>query len=371
MTHTILPNSYGQHKGGTRALRNANWLSVDLALDVLGGCEHNCPGCFVNKKLPFVEDDLEVMADLAEQWEVAGYDFNELFLGPTDLFSALNFDQVITDPNFQRMSELGWAFTSTSTCLNDTGETIRRLELLDKNCSNWRGRKFEIFVVLDIPKYLADDSEYLTKFNHNLSLMEQDNVFLLLNVYSEDMFKDVSLFDLNRRVKEDYNTKVRVNPSYFRGTNKTHVERYATFHKEMLEREITDETIQGIFLNMIDIYFGGFTFCNYAFTNHQLFVPPTIYEAIPIDDDIVRIARRDDEKYHIEDLEAKERELFLIQHEYAEQTSECSTCKYLTSCVSRNVLTYMKTRNITDCFLPKTLFRDASKVIELEKRDVS
>lgn len=363
-----LPNAYAQHKGGTRALRDANWMSIDLTLDLLGGCEHKCPGCFVNKKLPFLGDDLDVTCDLVRQWRDAGYDFNELFLGPTDIFSASNLDDVVTDPKFQEMSQY-FTFTCTSTCLNDYDETARRIQLLEDTCDNWRGRNFEIFVVLDIPKYLADDEEYLTVFNKNLELLYNDNVFLLLNVYSEDMFNDMSLFDLNAKVKADYNTKVRVNPSYFRGTSRKHVERYAQLHRRMLEREVTDDTIQGIFLNMIDIYFGGYTFGNYAFVNHNLFISPLIYEAIPVDNDELKIPRNAIGMYDLADLERKQVELFERQYEYSHKTAECSSCKYLASCAARNVLTYMETREITECFLPKTLFRDASRVIELEKRN--
>ena len=193
---------------------------------------------------------------------------------------------------------------------------------------------------------------------------------LLLNVYWEEMFDEMSLFELNKKVKADYNTKVRINPSYFRGTAKKHVERYAHLHKRMLEREINEETIKGIFLNMIDIYFGGFTFGNYTFTNHELFVTPLIYEAIPVTTDDMKVWMSWDGKYHISEIEHVERRLFEQQYMYTKETSECSKCKYLASCVSRNVLSYMESRGITDCFLPKDLFRDASRVIELENRNV-
>lgn len=364
----LLPNAYAEHKGGTRSLKDANWYSIDLTLDVLGGCEHKCPGCFVNRKLPFLEDDLQKMAALTARWDHAGYDFNELFLGPTDMFSASNFDEVVTSPDFQFMSEY-FTFTCTSTCLNDPMETKRRLLLLEE-CENWYDRNFEIFVVLDIPKYLAGDKEYLDLFNKNMSLLYNDNVFLLLNVYGEEMFDDMSLFDLNKKVKEDYNTKVRINPSYFRGTNKKHVERYAHLHKRMLEREITEETIGGIFLNMLDIYFGGHTFGNYTFTNHELYVTPILYEAVPMLEDYMRVWKDWGGNYTLQEIEHVERRLFDQQHVYAEKTNECFSCKYLASCVSRNVLSYMESRDITNCFLPKSLFRDASRVINLENRNV-
>lgn len=365
-----LPNAYAQHKGGTRSLRDSRWFSIDLTLDLLGGCEHQCPGCFVNRKLPFLDDDLKVVDDLVDKWEQADVDFNELFLGPTDLFSASNFYDIITNPYFHKLSK-HFTFTCTTTCLNDPTETKQKLLALDDYCSNWRGRNFEVFVIIDIPKYLNNDKEYLDLFKENLQHLYQDNVFMLLNVYGEDMFNDMSLFDFNKKVKEDFNTKVRINPSYFRGTSKRHIENYAHAHKRMLEREINEDTIKGIFLNMIDVYFGGHTFGNYSFTNHNLYVTPLLYEGVPIVDDAVCIPRGDDGMYHLDDLQAKHRELFDHQHFYSKRTTECDSCKYLASCVSRNVLSYMESREIQDCFLPKSLFRDASRVIELEKNNVA
>lgn len=237
-----------------------------------------------------------------------------------------------------------------------------------EDCENWRDRNFEVFVIIDVPRYLSGDREYMTTFNRNLELLYNDNVFMLLNVYGEEMFYDISLFNLNEKVKKDYNTKVRVNPSYFRGTSKRHVERYAHLHKKLLEEEITDENIGGIFINMLDVNFGGYTFGNFAFTNHELYVSPMIYEALPVPEDRFKIPKNANGLYDMDVIEGIQTELFMSQHDYSKKTNECENCKYLSSCVSRNVLSYMESRGITDCFLPKELFRDASKVIELETR---
>jgi hypothetical protein len=308
------------------------------------------------------------MAQLTRQWVDNDYDVNELFLGPTDIFSATNFDSIVDDPHFREMCEV-FTFTCTTTCLNDFEETNRRMEKLEVFIT--QGREFEIFVVLDIPKYLAGDIVYLERFNRNLQLIDRSNVFFLLNVHQGDMFEGFNLDDLTTKLKADYGTKMRINPSYLRGTSKRHVEKYAHMHRDVMRDQINDKTIKTVFFNMIDKYFGGTTFNIYTYTNHQLHVTPLIYEAIPLLNDQTTISARDDGFFDLDTVNDKINELEIAQYEYSDETTECSTCKYLTSCVERNVLSYMEDRNILDCFLPKEMFRDASRVIELENRNVT
>lgn len=349
-------------RGGMMPLKHSDLMSIDLTLDLLGGCQHSCPGCFVNKKLPYLEDDLDSIVSLVEVMHENEYSPNELFLGPTDIFSALNFDEIITNEKFVTISKSGFTFKCTTTCLNDMDEMKRRYELIRSQCSHWDGRDFEVFVVLDCEKYLSGDIQYLEQFNHNLELLQDHNVFLLVNVYSEEMFSEISLYDLNQRIKQDYDCRIRINPSYFRGTSKRHVERYAQLHKQMLEREINDKTIEGIFLNMIDVYFGGYTFINFSYTDHELYIAPLLYEAIPTLHQILKVPKAESGKYTIEAIEHTEKDLFLRQYEYSAKTAECSNCEYLASCVSRDVLAYMETLEIKDCFMPKKLFRDTSQM---------
>lgn len=360
-----LINSYSQHKGGTRSLRDSVHLSVDLTLDILNGCEYNCEGCFVSKTNKFDENDLDILLDLILQWDKNGYDINELFLGPVDIFSAVNLDRLMDNEKFQEICSY-FTFTCSTTLMSPYEEIKQKYEKLSNTLlSEKRNREFEIFVVIDDKKYLSNDKEYLEKFNKNLELFELYNVFFVVNVYADDMFNETSLEDLNKKIFKDYNSKLRVNPSYFRGTSVRHLERFSTLHKNIIENEISENNIKNVFMNMIDIYFGGFTFNTYSFRNHELYIAPILYEAIPQDFEYFKIDKTYS-KYSLNQLDLTQEKLFNTQYEYSKHTSECKNCEFITSCVSRNVLSYMEHRSLTHCFLPKTLFRDASKIIEFE-----
>lgn len=358
----FLQNAYRTHVGGFRAVRDAAFVSVDITLDILNGCEHKCPGCFVQRKNDFIDDELLKIEDLINEMGESGYDLNEMFIGPTDIFSALNYERLITSEVFKRISK-HFTLTCTTTLLNDTDVIAKKLQLFREELPQ-RERETEIFVILDLQRYVNRDWFYLNQLHRNIKLLHDWNVFFIVNVYSEEMFDDLNLTEITTQLKNDFGTKLRINPSYFRGTNKKHVELYANRHKRLLEKQINAENISDVFLNMTDLYFNSYTLLTYCFSNGSLSVMPFLYEAIPQHNELFEISRIGS-KYQLSDLESKHDMLAIQQYQYACKTDECDSCEHLASCVSRDVLAYMETREITTCFLPKTMFRDASRAIEL------
>lgn len=364
---TFLKNAYREHKGGFRPIRDANAITVNLTFDILDGCEHQCPGCFVKKRNSFFnEGDDAVLMELVNDLKAAGYSMDELNVGPTDIFSADNFSFLLANQIFVEMAN-EFNLTIVTTLMNDSAEIAAKVAAYEEAFPH-RDRRVEVFVMLDLQKYIAKDWFYLNQLYRNIKLLADWNVFFLINVYSEDMFDDMDLPTLGQRLLEDFGTKLRINPSYFRGTSGRHVNRYAIKHKEMLERNVDDKSIERVFLNMADIYFNSFSTLNLSYAEGELSVMSFLYEGIPQVDTRFTIPKRDG-KYHLEDIQQTIDKLFVDQYEYAEKTDECAECPYLTCCVSRNILSYMDTRNLTNCLLPQQLFRDASRAVELELRN--
>lgn len=363
---TFLKNAYRQHFGGFRPLRDANAVTVNLTFDILDGCEHQCPGCFVRKKNSFFADgDDQVLLELVNDLRTAGYSMDELNIGPTDIFSADNFKELVDNDLFVTIAN-DFNLTVVTTLMDDSDKIANRIAEYQAAFPH-RERRVEVFVMLDVKRYIAKDWFYMNQLYRNLKLLADWNVFFLVNVYSEDMFDDMDLPTLTDRLLGDFGTKLRINPSYFRGTSGRHVTRYASKHKEMLERNVDDKSIERVFLNMADIYFNSFSTLNLCYAEGKLSLMVFLYEGIPQVDERFVIEKRGG-KYHIDDIQAAVDKLAVEQYEYAEKTDECSGCKYLTCCVSRNILSYMDTRNVTTCMLPRQIFRDASRAVELELR---
>ena len=139
------------------------------------------------------------------------------------------------------------------------------------------------------------------------------------------------------------------------------VQQYATVLKDVFKREMTPENMQRVYSNMINIYANAVTFHDYTYRNHELYVAPFIYENIPVTDESFYIPRNEDGFWSQMDFDKKHAELFIKQMQYAEKAAECSGCSNLATCTSRHILSYMESRGIKKCIVPKDLLREPGK----------
>ena len=365
-------DAYRKHLGGTRPLKYTPTIELDIVLDVLDGCTMRCPGCFVTKENKFMERDLENVYNITRQFTAMGFEANELFLGPTDMFATSNFHKVMNDPMFEKLVQEYAALTFTSTMMSDPEEVRNTVDQLMTKLLPY-DKHFELFVVVDIERYNSNDREYLDVFEKNLQtiadlnkrLEKQINIFFIANFYGA-MFKNISLPELNQRLKNDYGTKFKINPSFARYNQSRVVEKMFLMMRDLLEDQVDDEDIKTVFLNMADIYFGGDTFHPLTYTDGRLFLAPFLYDFIPIKHQDFEVKCRDDGQFHIEDIFTLRENLSVEQFQHARSLSECSNCEFLPNCVARNNIKFMEIHNITDCIMPKKLFRASYKVVEDE-----
>lgn len=356
-------NAYRKHVSTTKPVRYAPSIELDIILDVLDGCSMKCPGCFVTKENKFAGRDLQNVYNITKQFVDLGFEANELFLGPTDMFATTNLEEVMDDPMFEKLVQTYAALTFTSTMMSDPKYVRKMVDRLMTRLRPW-DKRFELFVVVDIEKYRVNDREYLDTFEENLQIIadinektdNKINVFLIANFYGA-MFKNISITDLNKKIKKDYDAKFKLNPSFARSDNSRVVEKMFLLMRDTLERQIEDKDMKHVFLNMADVYFGGDTFHPMTYTDGRLFVAPFMYDFIPIKHEDFEVKCREDGNWHIDDIFQLREDLVVEQYDHAMTLDECSTCEFLPNCVARNSIKYMKTHNITKCIMPKKLFR--------------
>jgi hypothetical protein len=98
---------------------------------------------------------------------------------------------------------------------------------------------------------------------------------------------------------------------------------------------------------MFDANFNGHGCTNYSFYNGNLYMNPFVFDGI--------LQRT--EEFKVDSLNTTN---FLAENlSHATSTKECENCEYLMSCAERNVLIYMKSRNLTECVTVKE-YIDAS-----------
>lgn len=365
-------DAYRKHMSGTKPLSFTPTIELDIVLDVLNGCEMKCPGCFVERKNSFIPNDLQRIFHLTQQFKDAGIEANELFLGPTDIFATSNFHEVISQPLFDKLVDQYAAITFTSTMLTPHEELSEKVDQLMSIMAPY-GKRFELFVVLDIPKYIRNDRSYLDLLDKNLELIakidprlkKQVNVFFITNFYPE-MFSEIEIYDLNQKLKQDYNTKFKINPSFARASNSKMIEKSSILLKDILEKQIGPSRLKDVYLNMADIYFGGETFHPLTYVKGKLYLAPFLYEFIPLQYPELEVKCRDDGFFYMEDIFSRREELTVKQYSHAETLDSCKSCEFLPSCVARNHIQFMKLHDIKKCVVPKNLFRSSYKILENE-----
>lgn len=313
---------------------NQDFLRVEVHADILHGCSQQCPGCFIPRKNLTSADHLETLHTLLQKSKLYP---DEIVIGPTDIFDAENFWEIIEHPATKKLYETsGIGYTST---------LLQPLDIIkEKHTAIWslyegveRINDMDFKIVLDINKYLNGDVE---DFCRRLELFTEGSVQFRVNYYP-GIFDRINYNELCDMVKEDFNAPVVILPSFLTDRNsRGKVSKYLPMFVEELRKQNIKPEYKNLY-TMFDAQFNGYGCTNYSFYNGKLYMNPFLYDAI--------LQRTPN--FEVVDMNTQD---FLSKNlAYAEKTKECATCPYLMSCAERNVLFYMEDRGITECVLPK------------------
>lgn len=313
---------------------NQDFLRVEVHADILHGCSQQCPGCFIPRKNLTSADHLETLHTILQESKLYP---DEIVIGPTDIFDAENFWEIIEHPATKKLyATSGIAYTST---------LLQPLDVItEKHRAIWslydgvdRINDMDFKIVLDINKYLNGDVE---DFCRRLELFTEGSVQFRVNYYP-GIFDRINYNELCDMVKQDFNAPVVILPSFLTDRNsRGKVSKYLPMFIEELRKQDMKPEYKDLY-TMFDAQFNGYGCTNYSFYNGKLYMNPFLYDAI--------LQRTP--KYEVSNMNTQD---FLSKNlAYADKTTECAVCPHLMSCAERNVLFYMEDRGLTNCVLPK------------------
>lgn len=308
---------------------NVEFLRTEINLDILHGCDQMCPGCFIPRKNLTSPDHMTKLYELLSKGQMYP---DEITIGPTDIFDAQNFDEVMQHPSMIDLYSIsGVGFTST--LLQDPSIVKPKLDMIWNIYRNInRIPDIDFKIVLDVEAYLDDDLD--PNFLENIKLFSIGSVQFRVN-YTEDLFDKISYNELCSRVKEDFNAPVVITPSFLTDRNaRGKVNKFLDMFREDLRKQNIDPQWRNLY-TFFDAKFNGYGCQNYSFYNGKLYVNPFLYDAI--------IQRTPEFETDID-------QEWLPQNlEYANTVEDCSDCEYMLSCAERNVHMYMKSRKLDQC----------------------
>ena len=307
---------------------NQDFLRTEINLDILHGCDQACPGCFIPRKNLTTADNLTTLYELLIN---GSFYPDEINVGPTDIFDAKNFYDLMLHPSMKKLYSISSIAYST-TLLQDIYLIKEKHKIIwDLYDGVDRIPDIDFKIVLDIDKYLDNK---LYQWYEKLELFKEGSVQFRVNYY-KGIFDRISYNELCEIVFKDFNAPIVITPSFLTNKNtEGKVEQYLKSFREDLLAQNIDEKWRNLY-TFFDAKFNGFGCQNYSFYNGKLYVNPFLYDAI--------IQRTPEFETNIDEPTLH------VNMKYAQDFEDCKNCEFMFSCAERNVHMYMKSRRLSSC----------------------
>lgn len=328
-----------------------------INLEVLNGCAHSCPGCFVNRKNQYTALDLENAYEIALNLSNSGLRFRELIISPTDIFSATNSFELLNDPNFQKLLTLNDKTRITTTAMfeNTDIETIESVFKILDGPGYRSDMILELLIPMNIPKVLNRDSKYYEHHKNAIDFIKSSTSKVVdwsfvINVYDHDLINQ-NFEEITQIVKQEFDGVIEFLPSFFRTGNNDRIIEHLDTWKTFLRDTVNTENYKDIMLTIADLNHNAMNTLVLNYKKGDLYISPFIYEQIILNTDSMKISTG----IESQNIFDKNSELIINQYSYVDKTTDCRDCQYLSTCVGRNVLSFMEEKDITECIYPRDI----------------
>jgi hypothetical protein len=328
-------------------------LKVNMTLDILDGCVHSCPGCFVNRRGNSVSDEtLESLYGIQELFNSNGIRFSSFILGPTDIFGSKNTLELLSNKYLIKAFSNCSTIEMVSTLDMNTFEHISKvIDLFNAIPKQAQGFMYAMQVVVDPYQFISNpfyrDEKYYNLVKV-LSLFNNDIDFkLVFNMEG----KDLDLAKVSKIAKDEWDCLVEPIPSYQRSTKSGNHRVVTDQWKKTIAEAYSEESKEYIALTIADSNQGAGLEMTYVLSKGEFYSPAFIYD----------VATIRDEKFRIKDIKdinswtEIKKDLYLDGMKYMVKTESCSDCPRRHICLNKSVLNYMEHYKFTECVLPMSV----------------
>lgn len=307
--------------------------AVKIQMDVLDGCHHQCPGCFVHRRgNSSTAEELKEAVEFVRSITSQGILVDEMLIGPTDFLASENFYDVM--PHLvELINENSPILAFVSTLID--GDLKRFCEYISENIN--LDTEIEIGIAINPYKFFQKDYK-----NHIQSALE----FLDKNLKHEITYTfvvniknyNLDYNEVHDMAVKDFNTIIDFIPSVSRS------------HKPVIILDTLDR-FNGYFnilnkeskLNniMVDHSHAGMNYTVLNYKRGEWYISPFMYENMAIYDDMFKVENFDDVVPIVES-----------QIERAKGT-ECEDCPMFFSCYNRKIILLRDYLGVDRCIAPK------------------
>jgi len=307
--------------------------AVKIQMDVLDGCHHKCPGCFVHRRGNSSDKSQVYMAkEFIRSITDQGILVDEILIGPTDFLASENFYQVmpeLVDIINENSPILAFVYTLID------GDIKKFCDFLIDNIN--LDTEIEIGIATNPHKFFTD--EYTKHISDMLAYIDthiQHEVTYTFVVNIKDYGLDYEA--LHDQAVKRFDTILDFIPSVSR-SHKANIilktldefnEYFSTWHQESkLNNIMVDHSHAGI----------NYTVLNYK--RGEWYLSPFMYENMAIYDDMFKVKSFDDV-------------VPMVEHQIKRaKGTECEDCPLFFSCYNRKIIMLRDYLGVDRCIAPK------------------
>jgi len=315
--------------------------AIKIQMDILDGCNHNCPGCHVIKVGNKVEDtEINRMVEWIET-EITSKNIllDEIVIGPVDFLSATNLYEVLNNKRLLKLindNSVVLAFPTPFLKINQK-KLENFIDFININISEKVDMEFQIAIN---PILFNDMKDYRSEFKDIISKLDrlkQDTTFTF-SINIDDY--NLDYLNISKTIHKEFDTIIDFLPSFTREHNVS--------KEELLKRiNIWNGHIllnsQHNFVNnsMLDHSHGGFNYNVLNYKKGNFYISPFYSENLALYDDLFKISSIN--------------ELYIKSANQSINT-ECSNCDFLHSCLNRKLLLFKEFIGSENCIAPKQMY---------------
>lgn len=307
--------------------------AVKIQLDVLDGCHHKCPGCFVHRRGNASEEhQLESAKEFVRSITDQGILVDEMLIGPTDFLASENFYEVMPHLN-DIINENSPILAFVSTLLD--GDIPRFVDYLRDNIN--LDTEIEIGIATNPHKFF--DISYLQHIKNVLYYIDKNvdhEVTYTFVVNIKDYGLDYR--ELHDQAVKEFDTILDFVPSVSRSHKANII--LATLDKfnDYFNVLSKDTTLNNI---MVDHSHAGMNYQVLNYKKGEWYLSPFMYENMAIYDKMFKVESFDDIVGIVE------------SQVHRAKGTECEDCPLFFSCYNRKIILLRDYLGVDRCIAPK------------------
>jgi len=342
----------------------AQKFDVLINFEGLTGCNHGCVGCFVNKNqdVATMNSMLETAQELADGVKRTGLNLREFVIGPTDLFSAANTENVLNNPIIQNiMREHTKARIATPSKIDDVSmEKLRDVFAILDDPSKYRDEMIIEFImpIGDIDR-IINDEDYFNDIKAKLEFFDKETpkevdwswTLQASNVMQKRLNKETynKLLD---KVVDEYETILEMNPAFSRAPNALMQRRNLVSWNKFLSEVVGQDNFDKVTMSMANLYCNSMNFIGLTITpgidSPRVFLNVMLHEqAFFTQHDELEVTG-----LSFEEILAKRDQLIAKGLAKSSTVKDCADCKYSVACASRLIFQAQDAMNMHECLMP-------------------